>query len=122
MDVIAVESFIVHGQNDEEYVVGSFEHGELITTFVYYSCGFLRLKFHRSGNTVYHGKESLLGKQLLSHAQYHTTYRNDPPMMEKLFFPIHMRHGVDSEWMREKSRGKKEIWRKDFLSHEDMYI
>ena len=96
MDVISIKPFIVLGGAGEKYMVDAFEQGELISGF-----GFLKLRFNKSGDQVFHAREEILGDELLSHAQFHTTYKNDPMMMEKLDNPV---------------------YRKDFLTEEDMTV
>lgn len=93
VDVIAVKPFIVKGI-DSERMVDAFEHGEVFSGF-----GFLKLRFTKTGDAVFHAREEVLGNELLSHAQFHTAYKNDPMMMEKL-----------------------DNHRKDFLSEEDMEV
>lgn len=96
MDVISIKPFIVNAEGGKKIMIDVFEHGEVISGF-----GFLKLRFYKLGDQVVHSREEVLGNELLSHAQFHTTYKNDPMMMEKLDNPV---------------------YRKDFLSEEDMEV
>jgi hypothetical protein len=95
VDVISIKPFIVNVEGGKKIMIDIFEQGEVISGF-----GFLKLKFNKLGDQVVHAREEVLGNELLSHAQFHTSYKNDPMMMEKLDNPIHRKEFLLKEEMQ----------------------
>lgn len=93
MDAIAVKPFLVHGEAGVKFMVEPFTCFKVLS-----GLGFIRIQEKNTG-LLYHADEMVLGKELLSYAQYITEFKGDP---DKL---IHI--GIVGE---------------EFLSAEDMSI
>lgn len=118
MDVISVKPFLVRGNGGQKYMVNSFEHGTVLSGF-----GFLKLQFKKSGDQVFHADEAVLGKQLLSHAEYHTTFKNDPQMMERLDNPpIGFVMVLKSTYHPYQEAPNLQMMDREFLKEEEMEI
>ena len=93
MDVIVMKPFTVIGKNGS-MLVDIFEHGKVISGF-----GFLKVQFNKTGDEVFHADESVLGRELMSHAEFHTTFKDNPKMMKHLANPIYLQDFLSAEDM-----------------------